>query len=653
MLRAIGWFVATGNVFLNADWDEKGGRMLPRTVLVEAPHPENPDATIDADCPCDESGEPYRREPEDETDVAPDGGKPFDFDKEPDLEPEGEITFDVDDPFSVRYNPDAQTPMDANEWYVGRLMSLTEIAAEFDIDESELEDLGDDEGTDMREEAEDLLSRIAAAAPDPFSMPQIGILGGDQSKGSGDRRLVIWYYRQPDAAAGWPHGRHFIVAGRKKIWPKEDDTDFPHGEAPLPHGFWPPRVPAIDTPIPGQPHGMGALQHVVPLNEQLNYLDGKIAEYHVTMAMGGVWFVGPGDKNITITSEPGQVKVSKEMGAKGRAGAPVQAQLQALPEAIYRERDVILMKIKLVSGVSDVDLSQRPEGVSAGRAFLVLQEASDSAIMPSLLSLEHAMEEIGRRELVIAREKYSEERTILIRGEKGKWEYRSFTKADLRDGMTVRVQAGSSFPWSKSAQWDTKLSLIQALPQLIMDETGMKIDSQKLGRYLEAGAAGLSAFESQEDPDSVEVTREHAMFESYDPMNPDTTNEKPELGFWQNHAIHLKLHCEFMKRDRSRFDRWSQPAQQAFLEHIKLTTMAMQQLVDQAMPAQPAPGAADPSADPANADPAPDDPTAGAPTGAPAGAAPAPVAGGRRLQLQKPGGQSARLTPGDFASAGQ
>src|SRR5207253_6625358 len=147
-----------------------------------------------------------------------------------------------------------------------------------------------------------------------------------------------------------------IVCGRQIVFPKPGDEDYDNGEAPLPNGFWPPLVPLLDTPVPGQPQALGLIPQVVPLNEQLNYIDGKIAEHNVTMAMGGIWWVHPDDKNIQITSEPGQVKVSKGY-VSGKP--PVQAELKPLPEAIYNERSVQQEKIQLVSGLGQLGLGQK------------------------------------------------------------------------------------------------------------------------------------------------------------------------------------------------------------------------------------------------------------------------------------------------------
>lgn len=475
-----------------------------------------------------------------------------------------------------------------------------------------------------------MLSAVTSGAPDPFDA-QGQSSGSRRVDTESDRVLVIKYYRKQ--CRDYPEGRHWITAGGTLVWPPEDDERYPDREAPLPEGFWPPIVPVVDTPIPGQPQGLAVMSQVVPLNEKYNAIDGKIGEYHTLCAMGGVIWATSEDKGITITSEPGQVKVSKGYTIHGRP--PLREKLVPLPAEVYREREIIANNLNAIAGVSQLDMGQRPEGVSAGRAFLVIQEASDAAIMPTLMAMEEADAEVGRRELVLAQRYYSEERTIRVRGERGKYDFISFTNADLRDGLDVRVQSGSSAPWSKSAQWDIKLSLLEAMPQLVLKPDGT-LDREQLARYLDSGSAGLGAFESDEDPDLVEIDREHAMFEEYDPASPDKSNQLPQLAVWQNNIVHLQHHFSFMKRDFGRFERWSDAAKLAFMEHLRLTTEAVNAVVSSVMPGgQPGAG---PNAGP---DAPPEDPNA----------PPAPAGPGGKPTSPMPSQSPMQLTKGDRASA--
>lgn len=648
VIRALGWLLATGNVAFDVDWDPEAGETKPRTVLVEVNDPDDVSGlnTIDAPCACDEEGEPHRRKPTNELDRAVDGGDPYDLEREPDDEPAGEISLNIDDPLSYRFNPEATSPEDATEWYIAKLIPRHEVAAQYNISEDDLMSSGGDDGGEERSRFDDSMSAVVAGAPDPFMTKTESV--GSSTEGAerhGKDVLVIKYYRKPCAAEGYPKGRHWIVAGGKQIWPAQGDAEFPKGESELPHGFWPPRVALVDTPVPGQPHGLGMLGQVVPLNEQLNHHDGKIGEYHTTQAMGGVTWVTPEDRAIQITSEPGQVKVSK--GYQKHNKPPVREKLEALPAPVYNEREVIMSKIRMVAGMSELDLGQRPEGVSAGRAFLVLQEASDAPLMLTLMAIEEALCEVGRRQLVLAQRFYTEERTIKIAGEKGHWQFISFTGADLKDGLDVRVQVGSSFPWSKSAQWDSKLSLIQALPQLVLKPDG-SLDREELSRLLDSGPSGLSGFESSEDPDLVEIDREHAMYEAYNPESPDGSNQLPQLAVWQNQPKHQEYHYQFMKREYSRFKRWHPAAQLAFMEHLRLTTEAVAQIVNSLT--QPPPGAGNNGAGPADTGGSP-------PPGAPAGPMRLVPPGGTEGKKQTPGANKKApplaITKGDRAAAGQ
>lgn len=629
---ALGWMLVTSCGWFRVGWDPEGGEVRPRTIPMErrrqplggpdgdvlgptATEPVDDDALAaelpalppeeipedddfqnsqekqeadsydveDVEVAADENGEPYKVK----------GSEDIDYDRTPDDEPIGEIAFDVVSPMCVRLNPEATSIEDATEMYVGTIWPRKKAAQHFGV---KPEDLSSDEAAEQRALYEDLVSASAAGFPRSWA-DRSSVWGVSQQEAIGDRVLVIEYYARP--CDEYKKGRHWITVGTKKVWPptsKEQaeeavkpapDQPFPNGEAPLPFGFWPPLVPMLDTPIPGQPSGVPLLPQVVPLNEQLNVLDGKIAEKHVQDAMGGIWFASPEDEGIVITSEPGQVIFSKAMGRRGASYAPFQAQMHALPDRVYMEREVVTGKVMMVAGFSALDLSQKPNGMPSGRALLVTQETSDSVMMPTLFALETALEEVGRRELVIAQEKYREQRTIAIKGDNGQWLYRSFRNADLRNCHDVRVQVGSSFPWNKAAQWDTKIDVLSKVPQLVIKPDG-SLDKAAFSKLMDSGTPGLGSFESDQDDDLLEIQREHAMFEAFDPESEEGSLQLPQIAFWQNHAVHLKEHYNFMKRSHARYLRWHPIAQEAFKEHMRLTLQAVEQLANQMLgPAEP------------------------------------------------------------------
>ncbi len=579
--RGLGWFLSTGKVYLRVSWDPEAGKMVPLTTLMESPDPDwQPDETLGPEVLQEPplinrpvavdpaTGQPVMRKvPREDLDGTVVEVDEPDFDAAPTMVPQGDIAFDIQDPMAIRLNPDATDEDDASEMFVGCLWPIKKAAKHFKCPEDYLK-AGDDG------DREDIVDLLSSAANGPGWIDSLNLYGGNigasQQEAIGSRCLVIEYYQ--DRSEDYPEGRHWISVGDKKVWPKDDDPDYPTGEAPLPNGFWPPLIGVSSLPIPGQPQALGVLSQVVPLNEQLNSLDGKIKEHEVTMAMGGKWVLHPADKGLKISSDPAQTLTSAGY-AQGKP--PMQVALNALPVEIYAERAVLMDKIRTVASLSEIDLGKKPEGVSAGRAFLVMQEVTDSVLGPDLQAWEDALEEVGRRQLVLAQRHYRESRSVQIRGERGLWEIRSFEGADLTDGLDVRVQIGSTFPWSKAAQLDTRLDILSTFPAVVTNDDGT-FNAEKFSKFMDTGNTGMDAFASDENPDLVEVQMEHSQFEVLDPERGE--QQVPQIAFWQAHAKHLEAHYDFMKRDRARFNRWTPFAQQAFLAHMQQHAMAVDEI---------------------------------------------------------------------------
>lgn len=557
--KMLAWVLTAGTGYINADWDTDAGAIQDLKVSHTAQ-----DGTVTDDVPADEDGNAYLDE----------AGAP-DMTKQPHRVGLGDVRISSVDPMWVRYNPEAESPEEAEEWLVAEPSSVIAVAEQFGLEVSEVDGVMDDELISVTDMITSAVAGSGVVAP--FAS------GSDNTQAKGKRTLLLRYYRKP--CPDYPEGRHWIQAGRKIVQP----------ESGLPEGFWPPYVAIQDTPIPGQAHAIGMLQNVIGLNERINTIDGRIREANETMARGGKWVVSPADQQLVITSDPAQVLISKGY-ADGKP--PVQTQPKGLPPQITEERATVVRDLQVVSAMSEIAMGQKPEGVDSGRGLLTLQEATDSVLGPTLEAMENGLAEVGRRLLVLAQRHYKEERTVKIAGENGQWQFRSFKGADLTDGLDVQCQAGSSFPWSKSARMDMILQLLGTPVGLglVVDPSTGKTNHIKLSSLLNVG--GIEAFQSDQDPDADEIEREHAQFEN---------GENVEIGFWQDHAAHWSGHADFLKRDRARFDRWNPASQKAFLAHVQQTEavigQAMGQMAQgaqamqeggQQQPPQPMPGIAGP-----------------------------------------------------------
>jgi hypothetical protein len=626
-LKVAGWLLSTGNAYVEVDWDAEGGKPVALTVPVPAKHPVTGEVE-ERECACDDDGEPLVNE----------AGEP-DFDAHPRHVFEGDVGLRLVSPLSVRFNPEATNKDDAHEWFVGELWPVARVERDLGLSAEDIKVEGEDE----LEEFEDLIATSVGAES------ILGIAGAQRSNVVGDRALVLKYFRKP--CEDYPEGRHWVQVNRTPV--TDDDGAF---EQPLPHGFWPPLVSYEDVDMPGQLHATGLIPQCVSLNREYNALNGKIAEHHVTMAMGGKWILAPIDQNLKISSDPGQKLVSEGylMGLP-----PHQVALEALPAPVYAERERIRSDLFMVTGLNEMSMGQKPEGVSSGRGFLVMQEAVDSVFTPTLQKMEEADAELGKRILMLVQRHYSEERTVRIRGAQGQWEIRSFKGADLGESIDVYVEAGSSFPWSKSARQDTALNLLQALPGLVTDPKSGQVDGQKVAKILDVG--GLQAFQIEGDADQIEIEMEHAMLDAYsDEQGADGAKPLPALGFWQDHPKHYAGHAELMKRDRQRFERWKPAAKQWYLQHLMQTLAAIKGQVEQLTPPAPpggpdgAPAGPDGAPQPGQPGEGPPEPPQG-PPGAPDAPAGPPSDGtaGNPADASGDAGASTELQPADFAAAGQ
>lgn len=575
--RAVTWYLCTGQLYWRVSWDAEAGEYHKLTQLVEVPNPdhdpEDPDSdeTMDADCPCDADGKPL---------LSADGS--YDLKGKPHQLPEGSIAYTIEDPLCVRWNPEATSGDDAIEQFVAKFWPKEKAKKQFKLSDKDLESSASD--SSEREFFQNLMSSAASGGWQSQNALQ-GRVGMSQEEALGQQVLVIEYFAKESPE--YPEGRYWITIGKKKVWPRDGDTKYPNGEDVLPEGLWPALIPCISTPIPGQPHGIAPLAKIVPQNQALNSLDGAIKENELTMSRGGKWVKHPADKKMAqITSDPAQVL---ESAGYALGKPPMQIELKGLPAEVYNERNVIMEKVRLTLALSQIEAGQPPEGVTAGRAFLVLQEVTDSVWGPDLAEFGRLWEEVGRRTLVIAQRHMKRDKIIRIRGERGKWEFPVFNGANLRDGIDVRVQEGSMAPWSQAAQADFKLSALTSFPGLITKPDGTT-DRAAFSHFMDPGDSGLASFESDEDPDEVEIDREHAEFESYSGKEGQPV---PHVAFWQDHPAHLAGHYRFMKRDFGRFKKWAPLAQQLFMEHMQLTEQAVQQMAGNIVAAAGAGGGAD------------------------------------------------------------
>jgi hypothetical protein len=538
---AVSWCIATGNGLLYPFWNSRTGRYVQAEAIIDVPVYDEEGNVVgmeEATVLLNEKGEPQLL----------DSGLP-DPTAEPHFVDEGDVGVRCYSPFQVRVNPEASTDEDLTWMIISEVRSIRELALEFP------ERVGD-----LRPEAVDLapevsLSTVNALAGDPGA--RLTPHEDDRDRHL-DRALVLHYHEKP--SGDYPFGRYWVACGDVLLVQPQ----------PLPEGVWPPLIHLVDVVMPGRWHGSSVMEQIVPLNRQYNEINAAIKEHHNLMAKGK-WLV-PRGSGITpgmITNAPGEV-IQFNPGFP-----PSQAQISPLPQTIIEERHRVFSDIEMVGGQHRVSFGKAPPGVSAGVAFLQLQEADDTDLGPFLTMLEDSVANLAGAILQIVKERYTTERLVHVVGVDKKYQVRSFRGSDLSGAVDVRPQAGSSFPWSKTAQQSMLLTLAAQMPQLFQDRETGQFDSAKFANLLPIG--GLGNIGNESDIDVQEALREEDIFAT---LGQDPDAQVPQVGFWQNHDVHYLQHVRILKS--AAFLDWTPEGQQAFLQHVQETQQARDEKAQQA-----------------------------------------------------------------------
>ena len=527
--QAVAWTIATGNAFLYPYWNSDTGKLEPLYIEREIPKYDENGMMIGTELalvPADENGDPI---------LTADGT--YDLNAEPALVDRGDVGVRVYSPFQVRVNADAETDEDVTVVMIAEAVTLRELYDTYPELAGEI--IAED--TSELEDYDRLFMAITGGADTHITS------GADTRDREIPKALVIHYHERPSPR--YPQGRYWVVAGRNALL-------VPPG--PLPEGVWPPVVHLMDIPFPGRYYAMATMESIVGLNREYNEINGAIAEHHERM-LKGKWIVekGTGVKKGMITDAPAEVIQVNT----GFINGIKQIDLKPLPEAVYRERDRVLNDFELVSGIHKISMGRPPPGVTAGVAFLQLQEADDTDLGPFLAMLEESVAQLAGAILQIIKERYDEERLIHVVGPDRRFLARSFKGADLAGAVDVVPVAESSFPWSKTARQSMLLEMAARLPALFVDPETGQFDAARFARLLPIG--GLESLTAHQDLDVQEAMREEEMFEHYG----IESNELPQVEFWQDHEVHYRQHTRVLKS--ARFRDWPPENQALFLAHVQ------------------------------------------------------------------------------------
>ena len=241
-----------------------------------------------------------------------------------------------------------------------------------------------------------------------------------------DRVAVVEYFERPSQR--YPKGMYAIVANGVLL---ESQEELPHGDLPF--------VVARHLPIHGRIDGDGAIMDLIAAQEEINKKVSQRIE-NANQMLNQKWLVVKGSLvNDMITDQPGEII---EYDAQYPAPRPIAP--PPMPSDIGRLQDEMLVHMRNISGVSEIQQGNVPSGIS-GRAIGMMADSQATIMGPTVREIEKALEKLCMRFLKYWRDYMPVPKTIRIVGKDASAEVFTFHATDIKS-TDVIIQRNSMLP---------------------------------------------------------------------------------------------------------------------------------------------------------------------------------------------------------------
>jgi len=405
-----------------------------------------------------------------------------------------------------------------------------------------------------------------------------------------DQVLVLEYWVKPGATELLPNGG-LIITVEDKIVHYQDSWPYAHGEFPYT------KFEHVSTETF---YGDTPISDIIPLQKEYNELRTQMGL--ATRRMGSPQLLmqeGSFDEN-KLTNEPGQI-IKYRMGFQ----PPQVVQPPTISPAVMEQMDRALTDIEDLTGQHEVSKGSAPAGITAGTAMAFLKESDDNFLTPQHHDTEEGFERIAKQTLQLFVQYVDVKRKIRIVGADGSYDTELLTGADIKDGLDVRVEEGSSVGVSMAAK---RAQVLELVDRGLLDQvTALKM--MEIGGVQKALDI-MSVAEKQAQRENVKMKliteqqlaeHEQAFIEAVqqnaaaaagpdemplDPNDPEllevaraATPPLVPVNDFDVHEMHIEVHNRF--RMSQEYENLPDQVKQQFQRHVEQHQAYLQQLQQQ------------------------------------------------------------------------
>lgn len=254
----------------------------------------------------------------------------------------------------------------------------------------------------------------------------------------------------------FPNGREFIYASGAVLSPTADLDYFYCGRRALPVGK------TDDIEAPGRCQGDSGINHIAPIQVQINKSESMIIENGNQMARPKVLTPVGSLQDDTWTDQPNEV-VEYVPGPNGQKPEPYTP--PEMPQYFLNNIPALKQSAQDIYGIHDVSSGRLPRRATSGKAIDSLQSADDAPLGLSMRSCGSAISRVFSISLDQMQRKYNENRIVRMVGKDHEVDVIQFKGADLKGCDFVRVVFGPHMTRGQKIDFATKLFEMKAISQ--------------------------------------------------------------------------------------------------------------------------------------------------------------------------------------------
>jgi hypothetical protein len=274
--------------------------------------------------------------------------------------------------------------------------------------------------------------------------------------------IVKDYYERPTKK--YPRGRHLITAGNKELINSTLKTKL-NGKYE-----WP-LVTFTGNKVVGRLMPMDFIQGALPLQWKYNRSRSMMIENLNTLSRPKIFAAEGEIPSGKFTDEPGEI-VEYVPGLS--ASGPIPVKMPEIPSYFLDNLKYLTAEIDDVMNVHDISRGVLPRRATSGFALSILEEKDSSVLGPVIKSFRTGMEKAFAFALGLARDNYTESRTMKIFGKAGELEgLRNWTGADLKSVDDVRIVQDTDLPSSRTGKLEFATGLAEK--GLISPKSALKL----------------------------------------------------------------------------------------------------------------------------------------------------------------------------------